>query len=183
MASILELGFKKERVKSFDVYNVEIRIDGEKIISRNVDFLALHLSILAEDTSYHYIYTCSCGEPGCAGVWDDIAVSKDSDEVVWRFDKQLYEHLIKDEVKEKLETDLDDYVIRFNKRQYKEEIERLLLKMKEERALNKVVAVFSIWGDGPEDDIIHYDLWIKEALENEYFYKDEDIENEDNDYE
>lgn len=171
-------------LKEFAIFDVFIEVNGEELIDRYVDFMALHLSALAEDTSYHYIYNCSCGVPGCAGIYDEIKVVKEEDTVAWRFEKEIYDHLLTDKTKASLLVEDDDYVIVFNKKQYREQIEKLLEEMQEARKTNNVPAV--LFADSyvtEENDIIHYNERLQEALKEEFFYDKEGDEDSEDDYE
>lgn len=171
-------------LKEFTIFDVFIEVSGEKLIDRYVDFMALHLSAIAEDTSYHYIYNCSCGVPGCAGIYDEIKVVKEEDTIIWRFEKEIYDHLLTDKAKASLLVEGDDYVIVFDKQQYKEEIERLLEEMQEARKASSVPAVlFADTYVNEESDIIHYNDHLQEALKEEFFYDKEGDEDSEDDYE
>lgn len=200
MISKLSLSFKQKHInltgskdeaylgnnelKEFAIFDVFIEVNGEKLIDRYVDFMALHLSAIAEDTSYHYIYNCSCGVPGCAGIYDEIKVVKEEDTIVWRFEKEIYDHQLTDKAKQSILVEDEDYVIVFDKGQYKEEIERLLEEMQEARKTNNVPAV--LFADSyvtEENDIIHYNERLQEALKEEFFYDKEGDEDSEDDYE
>jgi hypothetical protein len=200
MISKLSLSFKQKHInltdskdeaylgnnelKEFAIFDVFIEVNGEKLIDRYVDFMALHLSAIAEDTSYHYIYNCSCGVPGCAGIYDEIKVVKEEDTIVWRFEKEIYDHLLTDKAKQSILVEDEDYVIVFDKGQYKEEIERLLEEMQEARnASNMPSVLFADSYVTEENDIIHYNDHLQEALKEEFFYDKESDEDEVDDYE
>ena len=200
MISTLGLSFKQKHInltgskdeaylgdnelKEFAIFDVFIEVNGEKLIDKYVDFMALHLSAIAEDTSYHYIYNCSCGVPGCAGIHDEIKVVKEEDTIVWRFEKEIYDHLLTDKVKQSILVEDEDYVVVFDKRQYREEIERLLKEMLEVRNSSAMPAV--LFADSyvtEENDIIHYNDHLQEALKEEFFYDKENDEDEVDNYE
>lgn len=173
-----------DELKEFAIFDVFIEVNGEKLIGRYVDFMALHLSAVAEDTSYHYIYNCSCGVPGCAGIYDEIKVVKEEDTIVWRFEKEIYDHLLTDKAKQSILVEDEDYVIVFDKGQYKEEIERLLEEMQEARNASAMPSV--LFADSyvtEENDIIHYNDHLQEALKEELFYDKEGDEDLEDDYE
>lgn len=200
MISTLGLSFKQKHVnlkgskeepylgndelKEFTIFDVFIEVNGEPLINRYVDFMALHLSAIAEDTSYHYIYNCSCGVPGCAGIYDEIKVVKEEDTIVWRFEKGIHDHLLTDKTQSSLLIEDDEYVIVFDKKQYREEIERLLKEMQEARKASNIPAVlFADTYVNKESDIIHYNDHLQEALKEEFFYDKESDEDEVDDYE
>lgn len=104
MNSKLKLDFE---IKKYDIRNTEdakyagkddllvynmlilsLRVDDLILIKRTIDLTALHLSYLAEKTSNHYIFTCSCGNPGCAGVYEEIKIKKNINEIIWMFNKE-----------------------------------------------------------------------------------------------
>lgn len=200
MISKLSLSFKQKHInltgskdeaylgdnelKEFAIFDVFIEVNGENLIERYVDFMALHLSVIAEDTSYHYIYNCSCGVPGCAGIYDEIKVVKEEDTIVWRFEKEIYDHLLTDKAKQSILVEDEDYIIIFDKQQYREEIERLLKEMLEVRNASTMPSV--LFADSyvtEENDIIHYNDHLQEALKEEFFYDKEGDEDSEDDYE
>lgn len=200
MISKLSLNFKQKHInltgskdeaylgdnelKEFAIFDVFIEVNDKKLIDRYVDFMALHLSAIAEDTSYHYIYNCSCGVPGCAGIYDEIKVVKEEDSIIWRFEKEIYHHLLTDKAKQSLLVEDEDYVIVFDKKQYREEIERLLEEMWKTRNTSNMPAV--LFADSyvtEENDIIHYNYRLQEALKEEFFYDKEGDEDLEDDYE
>lgn len=42
----------------------------------------------------HWIITCSCGEPGCAGIWEPVTVThaQDSNLITWHFETKFYKY-------------------------------------------------------------------------------------------
>lgn len=153
----------EEDLAQYDLLFSDIEINGKPFIKRSVDFLALHKTLLKEKSS-SYIFTCSCGIPGCAGVWDSIKVSNQEDIVIWRFDKVKYDLLIKEEISKDLVVDGKDYVLTFDKEQYKGEIEKFVKKMEEVRASQSKALVLEVDGDMPtiHNDIKDYQEWLKD---------------------
>lgn len=153
----------EEDLTEYDLLFSDIEINGKSFIKRTVDFLALHKTLLKEKSS-SYIFTCSCGIPGCAGVWDSIKVSNQENRVIWRFDKEKYDLLIKEEVSKELVVDGKDYVLTFDKEQYKSKIETFAKKMEEARASQSKAIVLEVDGDMPtiHNDIKDYQEWLKD---------------------
>lgn len=167
----------EEDLTEYDLLFSDIKINGKPFIKRTVDFLALHKTLLNEKTSF-YIFTCSCGIPGCAGVWDSIKVSNQEDRVIWRFDKVKYDLLIKEEISKELVVDGKDYVLMFDKEQYKNEIEGFVKKMEEARASQSKAIVLESDGDMPtiHNDIKDYQKWL-----NDDSYRYQEIEDNEDD--
>lgn len=167
----------EEDLTEYDLLFSDIKINGKPFIKRTVDFLALHKTLLNEKTSF-YIFTCSCGIPGCAGVWDSIKVSNQEDRVIWRFDKVKYDLLIKEEISKELVVDGKDYVLMFDKEQYKNEIEGFVKKMEEARASQSKAIVLEADGDMPtiHNDIKDYPKWL-----NDDSYRYQEIEDDEDD--
>lgn len=162
----------EDDLTQYDLLFSDIEINGKPFVNRSVDFLALHKALLKEKSS-PYIFTCSCGIPGCAGVWSGIDVSNEKDKIIWRFNKERYDLLIKEEVSKELVVDGKDYVLVFDKEQYTIEIEQFAKKMKKERESQSKAMVLEVYGDMPtvDDDVKNYENWLND---DDYFYEDEE---------
>ena len=51
----------------------------------SIDILSLYDS--AQESDEHFIWTCGCGVPNCAGIYHGVWVSHFSDSVVWQVPK------------------------------------------------------------------------------------------------
>ena len=147
----------EEDLTEYDLLFSDIEINGKSFIKRTVDFLALHKTLLKEKSS-SYIFTCSCGFPGCAGVWDSIKVSNQENRVIWRFDQEKYDLLIKEQVSKALVVDGK---------------ETFAKKMEEARASQSKAIVLEVDGDMPtiHNDIKDYQEWLKD---DSYCYQEID---------
>lgn len=164
----------EDDLTQYDLLFSDIEINGKPFIERSIDFLALHKTLLKEKSS-PYIFTCSCGIPGCAGVWSGIDVSNEKDKIVWKFNKERYDLLIKEEISKELVVDEKDYVLVFDKEQYKIEIEQFAKRMKEERESQSKAIVLEVSGDMPtiDDDIKNYENWL---IDDSYYYEEDEEE-------
>lgn len=165
-----------EDLMVYDVFSVDIKVNDKKFIPRNVCVISLDLSQRVSEEQSLYIYNCSCGIPGCAGIWSPIKVSKTINNIFWKMNKHHYDNLLSDENKSLLEEKDKEYILTFERKQYEDEVVNLVKVMKEVREKNNLPIVFENEGFSYiEDDIKNYENFIKDALENdEEFYEDED---------
>lgn len=165
-----------EDLMVYDVFSVDIKVNDKKFIPRNVCVISLDLSQRVSEEQSLYIYNCSCGIPGCAGIWSPIKVSKTIDNILWKMNKHHYDNLLSDENKSLLEEKDKEYILTFERKQYEDEVVNLVKVMKEIREKNNLPIVFENEGFSYiEDDIKNYENFIKDALENdEEVYEDED---------
>ncbi len=94
-----------------------LTIDEEEPYAGTIDIGALLRSTVRSDE--HWIFTCTCGEPGCAGIWLPVIVVNDGPYTLWKayyakrrriflFDRREYRdeilNVVKSEVKKCRET-------------------------------------------------------------------------------
>jgi len=163
-----------EDLMIYDVFSVDIKVNDKKFIPRNVCVISLDLSQRVSEEQSLYIYNCSCGIPGCAGIWSPIKVSKTIDNIFWKMNKHHYDNLLSDESKSLLEEKDKEYILTFERKQYEDEVVNLIKVMKELREKNNLPIVFENEGFSYiEDDIKNYDSFIKDSLENDNDFYEE----------
>lgn len=168
-----------EDLMVYDVFSVDIKVNDKKFIPRNVCVISLDISQRVSEEQSLYIYNCSCGIPGCAGIWSPIKVSKTIDNIFWKMNKHHYDNLLSDESKSLLEEKDKEYILTFERKQYEDEIVNLVKIMKDIREKNNLPIVFENEGFSYiEDDIKNYENFIKNALEDSDALSD-DYEYED----
>ncbi len=111
----------------------ELRVErlGAELRKRSFSIYALLQSVAKDDE--HFIFTCSCGSPGCAGIWRGIETVHEDDLTVWRLRGLRPRRLVV-----------------FDQAQYRQEI---LTKAREALALHKQMgaqARLGIQSDGRE---------------------------------
>lgn len=168
-----------EDLMVYDVFSVDIKVNDKKFISRNVCVISLDISQRVSEEQSLYIYNCSCGIPGCAGIWSPIKVSKTIDHIFWKMNKDHYDKLLSNESKSLLQEKDKEYILTFERKQYEDEVINLVKTMKNVREENNLPIVFENEGFSYiEDDIKNYDNFVKNALENDDFLiDDEEYEN------
>ena len=163
-----------EDLMIYDVFSVDIKVNDKKFIPRNVCVISLDLSQRVSEEQSLYIYNCSCGIPGCAGIWSPIKVSKTIDNIFWKMNKHHYDNLLSNESKSLLEEKDKEYILTFERKQYEDEVVNLIKVMKELREKNNLPIVFENEGFSYiEDDIKNYDSFIKDSLENDNDFYEE----------
>lgn len=60
-------------------------IDGKPLVPQDYVFDARAVLVPGVDDADRYLYTCSCGVPGCAGIFDEVAIRATSKHVTWTF--------------------------------------------------------------------------------------------------
>lgn len=83
----------------------------------------------------HWIVTCTCGEPNCAGIWEPVTVTVDSEEdaVIWRFNTKFYRY------KGTLPVDEQGYAtLTFSRQQAVKSVIETITDMQADKTTNKV---------------------------------------------
>ncbi len=73
--------------ESNDLY-IELAIDDQLLVNPKHDHLAIDLAELVktlEDDGEFFIITCTCGDPGCAGIMEGVKVHHNGKMVYWQF--------------------------------------------------------------------------------------------------
>jgi len=86
-----------------------IVVDGDSVCSYAIDYRALVCS--AQAPGGYFIFTCGCGEPGCAGLQAPVEVEHRNDQIFWHMTDPEPERWFtfgKDQYREAIEAGLAD---------------------------------------------------------------------------
>lgn len=102
----LAFQFDESTFKPYDdapilTYGIDVLINDE-IVSGTLNVQSV-LALPCVPSSEIYLFTCSCGVPECAGIWDTISHKVEGDKVIWR----IKEHSTHEEKARNLVFDLN----------------------------------------------------------------------------
>jgi hypothetical protein len=82
------------------VIDLTIAIDGkvlcatDEYVGNNVILDGYAVLATLKSTHPRYFLTCGCGEPGCAGIFDDVRIARDGQMIEWIFPKVYHPILV-----------------------------------------------------------------------------------------
>jgi hypothetical protein len=107
------LNFEEDSRKKIKVLFIDLYLNGEHFKHSKDDNVLLH-----PKTEEEYIFTCSCGIPGCAGIWEPMKIKVRKETIEWRIPKPRFGHSMGYEF-------LPKSFYSFNKKQYMEALKSL----------------------------------------------------------
>lgn len=149
-------------------------VDGKEFVGRRVFFLDLGLVLALGAVSIDDVYpfTCSCGAPGCVGLFEGTRLTADSTRVIWALPREPFTEL----VPEGFVTEEGPVVLEFERTQYEAELERITQAIEE---ISRVSGKPASIGPGSADMLDERDMHpLREKLaerrerimDNEVFY-------------
>lgn len=129
---------------------VRLLIDGQEPLrsTKERPFDAIEALSTVEEQGERFLYTCSCGEPGCAGLFEGVHVGSDEDTVQFRFPGEAYEHMLEPSFKPPAG---EDFVAVFDRKQYRQAFEELEQELRGLEAENPLMQVAPSSADSPEE--------------------------------
>jgi hypothetical protein len=82
----LDLRFTPRMVMGSIYLVIEAYVDGEPLVDFDEYSIDVPLGLLpsSERSGYWYIVTCTCGDPGCAGIFAGVEVRHREGRITWR---------------------------------------------------------------------------------------------------
>lgn len=130
---------------------VRLLIDGQEPLrsTKERPFDAIEALSTVEEQGERFLYTCSCGESGCAGLFEGVHVGSDEGTVQFRFPGEAYEHMLEPSFKPPAG---EDFVAVFDRKQYRQAFEELEQGLKELEAQNPLMQVAPSSADSPDEE-------------------------------
>jgi hypothetical protein len=124
---------------------VEAVVNGQLVAAIHylpLDLVALRASAKVPDK--YYLWSCTCGIPECAGIWEPVAVTHEAETISWHCNARPLE---------------DFGMLKFDKATYQHALTRLLEQLQYELSVRRAIGEQFEWVIDQEDALFDRNPW------------------------